>query len=107
MKDLSSNNKLFYLDGLRGLAALVVVISHYIQVFYPAALNGKAEQAHFKWDTWYGYSPVNLFYNGQFAVCLFFALSGYVLNVKLFDKKLDDKTFQKFLFNYNLFIDIY
>ncbi len=75
--------KLFYLDGARGVAALSVVISHYIQVFYPAALNGNSQQAHFQWDTLYGYSPLNLFYNRQFAVCLFFVLSGYVLSVKL------------------------
>ncbi|MCP1423668.1 peptidoglycan/LPS O-acetylase OafA/YrhL [Paenibacillus sp. DS2363] len=89
--------KLFYLDGLRGLAAFAVVISHYIQVFYPAALSGRAEQAHFAWDTWYGISPINLFYNGQFAVCLFFVLSGYVLSVKMYEEALDSETFLKLL----------
>ncbi|NGM84290.1 acyltransferase [Paenibacillus sp. 7124] len=89
--------KLFYLDGVRGLAAFAVVISHYIQVFYPAALNGRQQQAHFKWDIWYGHSPINLFYNGQFAVCLFFVLSGYVLSVKMFENELDNETFLKLL----------
>ncbi|WP_223067990.1 acyltransferase family protein [Paenibacillus caui] len=89
--------KLFYLDGVRGLAAFAVVISHYIQVFYPAALNGRPQQAHFKWDIWYGHSPINLFYNGQFAVCLFFVLSGYVLSVKMFENELDSETFLKLL----------
>ncbi|BCG57778.1 acyltransferase family protein [Paenibacillus sp. URB8-2] len=89
--------KLFYLDGIRGLAAFAVVISHYIQVFYPAALNGRPQQAHFKWDIWYGHSPINLFYNGQFAVCLFFVLSGYVLSVKMFENELDSETFLKLL----------
>lgn len=93
----TSENKLFYLDGIRGLAAFAVVISHYIQVFYPAALNGNPEQAHFKWDIWYGHSPINLFYNGQFAVCLFFVLSGYVLSNKMFEKELDSETYQKLL----------
>lgn len=89
--------KLLYLDGIRGLAAFAVVISHYIQVFYPAALNGRPQQVHFKWDIWYGHSPINLFYNGQFAVCLFFVLSGYVLSVKMFEKELDSETFLKLL----------
>lgn len=97
MKEETSEKKLFYLDGLRGLAAVAVVISHYIQVFYPAALNGRAQQAHFEWDIWYGHSPINLFYNGQFAVCLFFVLSGYVLSVKMFEKEIDRETFQKLL----------
>lgn len=95
--NVKNSKKLFYLDGIRGLAALAVVISHYIQVFYPAALNGSNQQAHFKWDIWYGHSPINLFYNGQFAVCLFFVLSGYVLSVKMFEKDLDSETFQRLL----------
>ena len=93
----TSGKKMIYLDGIRGLAAFIVVISHYIQVFYPAALNGNQQQAHFKWDIWYGHSPINLFYNGQLAVCLFFVLSGYVLSVKMFEKELDNETFQKLL----------
>ncbi|MFF2481375.1 acyltransferase family protein [Paenibacillus sp. NPDC058071] len=95
MIEKTSEKKLFYLDGIRGLAALAVVISHYIQIFYPAALSGRAQQAHFRWDIWYGHSPLNLFYNGQFAVCLFFVLSGYVLSVKMFEKELDSENFQK------------
>ncbi|WP_127576441.1 acyltransferase family protein [Paenibacillus barengoltzii] len=93
LNDNMREGKLLYLDGIRGLAAFVVVISHYIQVFYPAALNGNPQQAHWKWDTWYGHSPINLFYNGQFAVCMFFVLSGYVLSVKIFQKRLDRETF--------------
>lgn len=92
MKEEIPKKKLLYLDGIRGLAAFSVVISHYIQVFYPAALNGRSQQAHSKWDIWYGHSPINLFYNGQFAVCLFFVLSGYVLSVNLFKKEHDNDT---------------
>lgn len=93
----TTKEKLLYLDGLRGIAAFIVVISHYMQVFYPATLNGNPQQAHWKWDIWYGQSPINLFYNGQFAVCMFFVLSGYVLSVKMFDKQLDSEAFQNSL----------
>ncbi|ASS66940.2 MULTISPECIES: acyltransferase [unclassified Paenibacillus] len=94
-KEISETKRL-YLDGIRGLAAFAVVVSHYIQVFYPAALNGKPQQAHFEWDVWYGHSPINLFFNGQFAVCLFFVLSGYVLSVKMVEE-IDSETFLKML----------
>ncbi|MGK9254022.1 acyltransferase family protein [Paenibacillus humicus] len=97
MNKKTSGTKRLYLDGIRGLAAFAVVVSHYIQVFYPAALNGKPQQAHFKWDVWYGHSPVNLFFNGQFAVCLFFVLSGYVLSVKMVEKEMDSDTYLKML----------
>ncbi|MGN7454086.1 acyltransferase family protein [Paenibacillus pasadenensis] len=93
MNDVSLDNKLVYLDGLRGLAAFAVVISHYMQVFYPAALSGNPQQAHSQWDVGYGQTPLNLFYNGQFAVCLFFVLSGYVLSVRFFKRQLDPEAF--------------
>ena len=64
-EEQSREKKLLYLDGIRELAAFAVVISHYIQVFYPAALNGKPQQSHFKWDIWYGHSPINLFFKAQ------------------------------------------
>jgi len=30
-------NRIYYLDGLRGLACLMVVFSHFLFAFYPAA----------------------------------------------------------------------
>jgi peptidoglycan/LPS O-acetylase OafA/YrhL len=57
------------LDGLRGLAALVVVIRHsFNSVVMPHSVREVVLQ-----------SPLALFLNGQGAVQLFFVLSGYVL----------------------------
>jgi peptidoglycan/LPS O-acetylase OafA/YrhL len=81
--------KIHYLDGLRGLAAFVVVFHHFILAFYPALFLGSDTQTHFgagREDFLSG-SVFNLFYNGNFMVCIFFVLSGFVLSYKFFVKK--------------------
>ncbi|MFF2908384.1 acyltransferase family protein [Paenibacillus sp. NPDC057934] len=85
--------KIKYLDGLRGLAALFVVFSHFVVAFYPALYTSDVSQIHtakaVELDI--AKSPLNLLYNGNFAVCIFFVLSGYVLSYKFFSTK-DNET---------------
>ncbi|MGL5643149.1 MAG: acyltransferase family protein [Paraclostridium sp.] len=78
--------KIKFLDGLRGISALIVVISHYIQVFYPSVYNGNLDSLHTKnnIELFFYKTPLNLFLNANFSVCIFFVLSGYVLSIKFF-----------------------
>lgn len=69
------------LDGLRGVAALVVVLNH---VMVTAATfanvanrSGRADAMSFEW--WLSYTPLHVFWGGTEAVFIFFILSGYVL----------------------------
>ena len=75
--------KLLYLDGLRGVAALMVVFWHFSATFMPflnaKSLFPKSGLMHVAVN--YGFS---VFYNGNFAVCIFFVLSGYVLTQGFF-----------------------
>jgi len=71
--------KLAYLDGLRGIAALIVVFHHFVLLLYPQ-LNYGDETDYMA--TKIATLPLNILYNGDFAVCLFFVLSGYVLSYK-------------------------
>jgi peptidoglycan/LPS O-acetylase OafA/YrhL len=77
-KDLSA-------DGLRGLAAVNVLLCHLCLAFLPggfayiypdtttpAAMHGMVDHV-------IAFPPLSVLWNGQFAVCIFFVLSGYVL----------------------------
>jgi peptidoglycan/LPS O-acetylase OafA/YrhL len=66
------------LDGLRGLAAMVVVVHHALLV-WPAlyAQYGPPNRGSMTW--WLAYSPLHLLWAGREAVVIFFILSGFVL----------------------------
>lgn len=79
------------LEGLRGLAAIIVVVFHAILMFYPGLFYGPES---------YGGLPIqnmrfedNLYANplmgiltGSFSVAIFFVLSGFVLSVGFLKK---------------------
>jgi peptidoglycan/LPS O-acetylase OafA/YrhL len=76
-----------YLNGLRGLAALVVVLHHFTVGFYPAIYNGVEKKAHilsYPIEVTISKTPLDVIFSGNFAVCIFFVLSGYVLTYKYF-----------------------
>ena len=57
-----------YIDSLRGLAALAVLLGHSFIFAWPAAVM-----------QWFNYPLVNLAMDGRAAVAMFFVLSGFVL----------------------------
>ena len=68
------------LDGLRGLAALNVAIGHYVSAFYYALYTGAERDSHGAWDIAASGWPFLLPVSGtSFSVCIFLALSGFVL----------------------------
>lgn len=71
-------------DGLRGVAAVVVLIHHSLltvpslaSAYYPTTVTAIA------WSkSWLiTYTPLHLIWAGTEAVCLFFILSGFVLTL--------------------------
>ena len=74
------------LEGLRGLATLIVVFTHIQQFFFPEALQ--------QLSTLFSVFPTPLsliadaffkaFFNGKFAVLTFWVLSGFVLSYRYF-----------------------
>jgi len=80
-----SINKISYLDGIRGVAAFSVVIHHFLLAFYSACYNFDEHATHLhNWDVKFGRSLYNVFANGNYCVCIFFVLSGFVLSRKYF-----------------------
>jgi peptidoglycan/LPS O-acetylase OafA/YrhL len=82
-----ANRKLGHLDGLRGLAAVIVVLNHFVAAFLPAAVYGSLAITHFSFEKTIYTTPLQLFVAGNFSVCIFFALSGFVLSQRFFTTK--------------------
>lgn len=61
-------------DGLRGLAALMVVLNHLIVVFLPAVYWGSEGSTV---ELFLGETPLNFFLNGDSGVGIFLAITGY------------------------------
>jgi len=69
------------LDGLRGLASLVVLVHHcfLISPQLAAAVDSNGTGPFESWVWWVTFTPVHLLWAGQEAVIVFFILSGFVL----------------------------
>lgn len=75
-----------YLDGVRGIAALMVVACHFANYYWPENYSSyevlsKANSVF----TFISYTPINIIFAGNLAVCLFFVLSGFVLSIRHFE----------------------
>lgn len=76
--------KFRYLDGLRGLAALIVVIDHLAIAFFQRATDTEVLVRHTPFEEVVLQTPLHLLVSGNFSVCIFFVLSGFVLSSKFF-----------------------
>lgn len=72
---------------MRGIAALVVILYHYVVAYYPALYTGLIENV--KTVSFIEIvvvnSPLNLFYDGDVAVCYFFILTGFLFRYRIND----------------------
>jgi peptidoglycan/LPS O-acetylase OafA/YrhL len=86
-------NKVKCLEGIRGIAAFIVVLHHFALAFYPAYYSMNLAEGHMdngNVEKMVGTSPLNFFLNGNMAVSVFFVLSGIVLSFRYFQTKNDD-----------------
>lgn len=73
--------KFEYLDALRGLACIMVVISHCTLAFFPVVHNFEKndQPSNFPIQYLLNQSPIGALWSGTSAVYIFFVLSGIVL----------------------------
>lgn len=69
------------LDGLRGLAAFVVVVHHAFLVSPGLADSYQGQRAQLTGGWWLTHTPLHLVWDGPAAVIVFFVLSGFVLTL--------------------------
>jgi peptidoglycan/LPS O-acetylase OafA/YrhL len=85
----AASGRLAYLDSLRGIAAMVVVLHHCLvtaPVLWSLYDNGPHRFTGFPWLI--TFTPLHLLWDGPEAVCVFFVLSGIALTMMLSDKGL-------------------
>lgn len=71
----TAKSKLDYLEGLRGVAALAVMIGHSFGAFWPDRKPKELDPSNL-------IGLIHVLYDGGFAVLIFFALSGFVLTYR-------------------------
>lgn len=81
MRSNSGQTRVTQLDGLRGLAALVVVACHVVSTLpgIGSAVSGNRSAELNTAESWAVFSPLHVLWNGTPAVHVFFVLSGFVL----------------------------
>jgi peptidoglycan/LPS O-acetylase OafA/YrhL len=73
--------KLAFVEGMRGAAAMVVCVAHFIDIFLPEVYD--TDKALKSWgirEHQGAIRLINVFLNPHLAVCVFFVLSGYILS---------------------------
>lgn len=85
------NSRILYLDGLRGILAIIVFLHHFLYLFYPELIFGGnydtfIKQGPFSIYRIIGLTPLNILFNPGFAIHFFFLLSGYVQTQAYFRK---------------------
>lgn len=72
--------KIDSVDGVRGVACLMVLLSHLSLIFFPYVYTGRISEQHSQVEYYIYHSPFAFFYSGTAAVFIFFVLSGYILS---------------------------
>lgn len=85
-----------WINGLKGLACLMVFFHHYVISYYPACYTGLDTDSRTVSgiDMQMGLGPLGVISNGNFAVAIFIMISSFlfarkVMNATIADKKLD------------------
>lgn len=92
------SDRIVWVDGLRGVACLCVMLHHFIMGYYPAAYQGEAAPQHFSRniELVFSQSPAGFLAAGDFWVSVFCMVSGFVIAYQVYRMK-DEKAFSRSL----------
>lgn len=80
-------NKLYYLDGMRGLMAINVILCHFVCVYFPQMYFQSSAQESSDFLSLFATTPLSATVNGNIAVMYFMALTGFLVGMSTFTKK--------------------
>lgn len=88
-----NSNRILWINGLKGVACLLVFCHHFFMTFYPGIYYGNevASKTVSGIDLLMGYKPYGVFLNGNFAVCLFIMVSAFLYAVKTMRADISEK----------------
>ena len=85
------DHRISYLDGLRGLLAIIVFVHHFLYAFCPGVVFGGDYETflsgHCTAERIFALTPINILFNPGTAINFFFLLSGYVQCLPYFLKQ--------------------
>ncbi|SHF07798.1 Peptidoglycan/LPS O-acetylase OafA/YrhL, contains acyltransferase and SGNH-hydrolase domains [Seinonella peptonophila] len=81
-----NSSRLYELDSLRGIAALIVVIGHMFILFTNFTVETYGQKAYWI-ENLFKYSPLHIVWSGHESVILFFLISGFVLSLPFITNK--------------------
>lgn len=112
----TQNNRIVWLDGIKGISCLFIFFHHFCLLYFPASIYGSEKPSlAYGIDVFLSDSPLGLIINGNFFVHLFILISGYVITHQVISMKSEKigsfilKRYLKLLFPiavYSLFIII-
>lgn len=70
------------IQGLRGIACLIVLMGHSVACIFPAIYFGNSYQQHSQVEAFIHKTPLNVLFNGSAMVMVFFIISGYLIGQK-------------------------
>jgi peptidoglycan/LPS O-acetylase OafA/YrhL len=88
-------------DGIKGIAVLIVIVHHFALTFYPGVMNGVSALSHTKGgvELIIYRTPLGILVSGSFAVSLFFLITGYILTKKVKEHSTDQGYIGRVIYN--------
>lgn len=80
MEDKKPQGRIEWIDGLKGVACLMIFTHHFMLAFLPATYFGVDATSHNPWDIAFSQSPFSVFANGDFWVFAFCILSDILIS---------------------------
>lgn len=94
--------RLIWIDGLRGLACILIFTHHFLVSFFPSSYNGNPDTVRMIYglDAKWANSPLSVLICGNFWVSVFCLVSGLVLAYQIYNATTGEEVCAAFLKRY-------